>query len=323
MSIASVNLARYMIEKHSLELPINVKSLVEARAELLFAPIPMEGIDGVSINLKVQGKRTRVIVNSNNSPMRQRFTLAHELGHIVIPWHTGSFVDHLDAGQPNETDDYWEYEIEANAFAGELLVPTEWLRERLSKRNDLARVNKLIAKKCEVSLHAASIRLSQILPKNFVYAVERHDIVEFAGRSEGTFANMLEWGSDFDSDAYDYYEEHFSSSIGDRNIHWWKLPDSFSVSESDVRSWREILTYILSDLGVGSDEMPRTKQSINGVFAYANDLAKRSGDYSQGSVAAACIQRFKDRAELKPFAQHPDFETFIVRRARDLVESRR
>jgi Zn-dependent peptidase ImmA (M78 family) len=28
-----------------------------------------------------------IVVNKNASPQRQRFTLAHELGHLLNPWH--------------------------------------------------------------------------------------------------------------------------------------------------------------------------------------------------------------------------------------------
>lgn len=320
---AAINLARHIVEKYSLEIPIDVKSLVESRADLAFKCIPLQGVDGISLNLKTPGKKTKVIVNADNPPLRQRFTLAHELGHIVIPWHLGSIVDHLDSNHTHEIDDYWETEGEANSFAGELLVPTDWVLKKLSKRDDLAKVHWLISKKCQVSLHVAAIRLTQLLPKNFVYVVERHGTVEFSGKTDGTLAGTLEWETFFESDAYNYSEKHFSIDAGDHRIHWWKLPGTFLHSKPDVRDWREILSDILNDLEIPRAKIPKLKSSINGVVAFANSAAKRSEDYSISTIAAACLQRFNDRDEYKEFSQHIDFATFVMKKAQALFESNR
>ncbi len=65
-----------------------------------------------------------IYINSNDPPQRQRFTLAHELGHAVL--HEGeNVVDYrrnLDA--PDERK-----EVEANKFAAELLMPEDTFRE--------------------------------------------------------------------------------------------------------------------------------------------------------------------------------------------------
>jgi hypothetical protein len=226
----------------------------------------------------------------------------------------------LQEAHTNEINDYWEIEGEANSFAGELLVPTDWVQEKLSKRDDLAKIHRLISKRCEVSLHVAAIRLTQLLPKNFVYVVERCGTVEFSGKTDGTLAGTLEWETFFDSDAYNYSEKHFSVDVGDHRIHWWKLPGTFVYSKPDGRDWREILSGILNDLEIPLAKVPKLKSSINGVVAYANSVAKRSEDYSISTIAAACLQRFNDRDEYKEFSQHHDFATFVTKKAQALIE---
>ncbi len=326
MAIATapaINLARRLIAKHALKPPIDVEALVKVNAELIYAKIPVDGVDGISLNLKTKGKKTKVIVNTSNPPLRQRFTLAHELGHIVIPWHTGNIVDHLDPVEAYETRAHWGMEEEANAFAGELLVPSDWLKKTLLETRDLANAHKLITSHCEVSLHAAAIRLTQILPKNIVFAVVRAGTVEFSGKTEGTLANILSWESDFDGDVYNYNEEYFTANIGNRRIHWWKLPSTVNVVVTDDRTWREILNGIVADIGISGGAAVGLKSSANGVVAYANGVAKRSTDYSINSVIAACMQRFKDRAEFAALVDHPDFEAFLYQKARSLVEPER
>lgn len=66
------------------------------------------------------------VVNTDHWPTRQRFTLAHELGHILF----GDPGDgaHVDAG-PARTSD--PVEVRANTFAAELLVPRVALQLRV------------------------------------------------------------------------------------------------------------------------------------------------------------------------------------------------
>ena len=76
-------------------------------------------------------------VNSLHAPNRQRFTLAHELGHVVL--HRSILEDnvHVDRVLLRDRDSssgLYEQEIQANAFASELLMPTDLLNTVLGGR---------------------------------------------------------------------------------------------------------------------------------------------------------------------------------------------
>ncbi len=62
-----------------------------------------------------------VLVNSAHRSLRQRFTLAHEIGHARFDKET--IVESMNTGQSSP------HEQRANAFAGELLMPEAALRE--------------------------------------------------------------------------------------------------------------------------------------------------------------------------------------------------
>lgn len=318
-----INLARRLIEKLSLKPPIDVKGLVEAHANLKITNIPIAGVDGISLDLKTPRKKATVILNSSTPPTRQRFTLAHELGHILIPWHTGSIIDHVDPAKTHANNNYWTFESEANAFAGELLVPSQWLDLLIAETDNIAKVHKRIALECEVSMHAAAIRLSQFLPGSFVFAVERDGVVEFSGRTVGSLAVTLPWDSELPDEPYDYCDKHYVAKIENRYVHWWRLPTSIAFEENDERPWREILNSIVVDLGISSSEQAQKKSSINGVVAYANSAARRSEDYSVNTIVAACVQRFNDREEFHDIVRHQNFHAFIWKRALELVTSER
>ena len=110
----------------------------------------------------------RIIVNSRHSLARQRFTIAHELGHSLLRHkpRVGHFLDcQSDSAQ----------EQEANLFAAYLLMPLSHLRgfieqvlppsERRLAKGDAVRERWLVRKvaaQFRVSLAAARIRLAKL-----------------------------------------------------------------------------------------------------------------------------------------------------------------
>lgn len=109
-------------------------------------------------------------VNSYHSSSRQRFTIAHELGHLVLHEGRPMIVDHVvrvrfnlrDGTSSLATD---KQEIEANRFAAELLMPRDWIiREveaALEREHDLDEETLVqdMAELCEVSPQAMEYRL--------------------------------------------------------------------------------------------------------------------------------------------------------------------
>jgi hypothetical protein len=321
-----VNLARRLIERQNLTPPVDVESLVKKYADLIFKPIPINGVDGVSLNLKALNRKARVIVNSNNPPRRIRFTLAHELGHILIPWHIGSIVDSIDLPTISDNEleaslNTWNLEKEANSFAAELLMPIGWIIQLLDDVDDLAKAHKRIVTVCDVSPLAAGLRLTGFLPPNVVYACESYGLIEFSGKSEGTFASTLPWGSNLPDSPYGYAECHYSATLDGKMLHWWKLPARVDTSSGDPRPWREILSEILSELASSPEASEKMRQSINGVASYAHSAAKKQPGYSRETVMAACLQKFCDRPQYTEFVSHKLFSSFLSRRTEAFFHS--
>jgi Zn-dependent peptidase ImmA (M78 family) len=96
-------------------------------------------------------------INGRQALARQRFTLAHELGHHRFGH--GAVVDGIDAVEGRSSD---PREQQANAFAGELLAPEQALRGWMEARGDsLLTVEVLvrIAAWFAISAPAAYVRL--------------------------------------------------------------------------------------------------------------------------------------------------------------------
>lgn len=317
---AEIHLARRVLEKYKISPPVDVAGLLRKYVELKYEPIPIAGVDGVSLDLKVLGKRPSVIINSSNPPARQRFTEAHELGHVLIPWHMGSIIDDLDSTAADVQDSYWRQEQEANNFAAELLMPSQWVIDLLSSEKNYAACHRKVCEGCKVSPLAAANKLTPYLPSNLIYVCESSSKVEFSGRTEGTLARAPNWGAAFNQAAYEYAEDYFYEKVGNKTLHWWVLPSKISASTTDQRDWRTILNSMVESIGIEVDKQVSFKSSLNGVIANANSAVKRTSTYDHDTLVAACIQRIHGRDDLRAIVNHEDFNAFLTKKAMDLLE---
>ena len=97
-----------------------------------------------------------IAVNEDQAPGRQRFTIAHELGHYLLRHHDRFHVDlsaHAEAGEPPGYN--WLHERQANEFAADLLMPAGMVRREAIK----AKSPRSLARRFRVSPVAMSYRL--------------------------------------------------------------------------------------------------------------------------------------------------------------------
>jgi Zn-dependent peptidase ImmA (M78 family) len=106
-------------------------------------------------------------VNSSHAPVRQRFTIAHEIGHLIMHKGTPVFVDRLIRVDRRDGTTS-KQERDANAFAAELLMPRGFITARIAaltdKRSGIApeRLIEQLAEEFGVSLLAMSYRLANL-----------------------------------------------------------------------------------------------------------------------------------------------------------------
>jgi Zn-dependent peptidase ImmA (M78 family)/DNA-binding XRE family transcriptional regulator len=73
--------------------------------------------------------RPLIALSGKGNPMRQRFSVAHELGHLLL--------------HPDPAPGSGHHEREANSFAAELLMPAAELADRLPRAADVAALKEL------------------------------------------------------------------------------------------------------------------------------------------------------------------------------------
>lgn len=97
-------------------------------------------------------------VNEHHPHVRQRFTIAHELGHHIYSTDEDLFIDFAAADTLGWAEDGRQRgaETKANQFAADLLMPRAWVRADVQRHGvDLP----LLAKRYHVSEQAAWFRL--------------------------------------------------------------------------------------------------------------------------------------------------------------------
>lgn len=113
--------------------------------------------DDVSGTIYIMGEgKAAVALNSTNTPKRQRFTLAHEIGHFIMHKGRGIHVDTEQMLFRREGAVSDPRETAANQFAACLLMPRTLLDKELD--GDELDIDKL-AQKFNVSSQAMSYRL--------------------------------------------------------------------------------------------------------------------------------------------------------------------
>jgi Zn-dependent peptidase ImmA (M78 family) len=156
---------------YNLSAPVNVEWL----AKTIGIEIKKDDLEESSLSgfaVQKHGKKY-IGVNCMDSHVRQRFTIAHELGHLflhddTVNYDQGGVMLFRDDKSSDGSD---AKEVEANRFAAELLMPADDLREDISNEGSFDLMNKdphenaiikKLAEKYDVSEQAMSVRLTTL-----------------------------------------------------------------------------------------------------------------------------------------------------------------
>lgn len=124
------------------------------------------GVDCSGVLVK-RGDSAVVAVNWEHHSNRQRFTIAHEIGHFVLH-KNGTYVDRSTSAffrNAESGSGTVKEEREANRFAAALLMPAAWIERAISDSSlnlddEIAVLD--LAEQFEVSPQAMSFRLANL-----------------------------------------------------------------------------------------------------------------------------------------------------------------
>ncbi len=142
-------------------IPIPIEEIA-TKMQIKISRAPSKEFSGLLIR---KDGRSLIGVNSDEALVRQRFTIAHELGHLFLHPAKDAFVDYRN--NKNETHDFDsdQKEKQANRFAAALLMPRKNIikdYKSLSKNLIEDEICILLSKRYEVSEDAMKYRLKNL-----------------------------------------------------------------------------------------------------------------------------------------------------------------
>lgn len=161
----AVTAAQNLLRQHQYSIPVDVHQVA---LDLGLTIVERDLEDQVSGMLVIKRIGGIIAVNEHHHPNRQRFTIAHEIGHYQL--HRDDNNVFIDATRvffrdTASAEGHHLQEIVANTFAAELLMPEQHIREILRNQpidafDDTA--VRRIATQFGVSSQALTIRLTRL-----------------------------------------------------------------------------------------------------------------------------------------------------------------
>jgi len=148
------------------EAPVPVSQIAKAKGARIF----VDSLQGDLSGFLYRDKEKVVIgVNSHHAKARMNFTIAHELGHLLLHDQEPLHVDHdfrVRLRDDESSKGIDEAEREANFFAASLLMPKHFIEKDLEETDDIDFLDdkflQELARKYGVSTQALVNRLKNL-----------------------------------------------------------------------------------------------------------------------------------------------------------------
>ena len=136
-----------LYEKNILQPPIPIVDILEDEGYKIQKRSLSKFQNGKAVSGVLLLDQKMIIINKDESEGRQRFTLAYELGHIIL--HFCGLKGNPELGivvaRPFSCDGLDPTEKEAHCFAVNILVPGKWLKYWYERTQDQIQLSKIFA----------------------------------------------------------------------------------------------------------------------------------------------------------------------------------
>ena len=138
--------------------PIDLNAIIRQFPHLVVKEIELDG-EGLFVDLASHG--SEIYLKRDAGPLRKRFTLAHEIGHLILAESGGHPVGYRKSKKVKNTVEHW-----CNTFAANLLMPRDDVLRFLRQ----SKLSGLIEALCSgpqvfrVSHQAFRMRVAEIAP---------------------------------------------------------------------------------------------------------------------------------------------------------------
>ncbi len=311
-------LARRVFAEHHSTVPVDVLSILSSLADVEEIEDLPDGVDAILVRPR-GSKVPRVLLNRRQATTRKRFTMAHEIGHLVIPWHLGGLGCQVSAFSGYEDFITKDSEKEANGFAAELLMPEVWLGTVLGEAKSMADALNRFAEEAQVSRTAMAFALVRHAPASMMFIEISNDRVVAADRSPSTAAPLPMFEGRLDLAEYERIATRTEvvRVSPSRRFYWFTFEP---VGPGKQKSSGDPSTVILGRIRERHGLPPEVLRRVNGILGSANSMwGKESG---ADELVSIFRQRFLNRDDLTWLTQDKEFASFLRTKAEEIIELR-
>jgi hypothetical protein len=304
-----------------------VEAVARQYADLEFLPWEF-ACDALVVGLGKRDGRPQIFIRGNyQGRRRRRFTIAHEVGHVLLPWHVGlaacTPVSHTygdDAVGPSagvllSLVRINEQEDEASRFAGELLVPRRYI-EKAAASNDLGGVIAAL-EVADASAQATIHTLTRHLLPGFAFLIDEESGDQYLYSTSGT-SIPHRTGKPVEAQLRDRAYAHGEQTLSGRRVSWFRLVSQrpFALPD-DQRSTSDLLRSAITRAGIPAADHNRTFMRVNGIVG--GMLSKDERAQAPEQALAILEHKFGDNTEFTDLYADSDFRLYLLRKAHDRV----
>jgi Zn-dependent peptidase ImmA (M78 family) len=160
--------------------PVPVEELAAAIDIVELRELETDGFEGALLT-DPDKKKGAILYKAGARKERRRFTIAHELGHFLMPSHKGN--EHCTAADLREMrfdEDHRRREAEANRFAAGLLMPRPWFSRDMDQLGDADVTHvQILAERYGTSLEAASNRYIDLTDDVCAFVFSKDHVIRY------------------------------------------------------------------------------------------------------------------------------------------------
>lgn len=171
-----------LLQNPDLPIPVPLEELARLAGISKIQAFASEGFAGALIT-NAEKSEGAIFYSSTDPRPRQRFTIGHELGHFLLPWHRQSQFQCKAQDMSFGTNAEWE--LQANQFSAELLMPRVLVTKRLRALGepDLLHVQTL-ANAFDTSVHMTARRYVEVNEYPCAVVFSKDNVIRYCVRSE-------------------------------------------------------------------------------------------------------------------------------------------
>lgn len=190
--------ARELTKRFSLSPPADLYELA-AKFELKIKEVDSDGFEGALVR-RLNRRGGGIAVRKGIRELgRKRFTIAHEIGHYVMPGHgechcKSDDIESWRKGIPAQ-------EIAANRFAAELLLPAVEVYRVVQKNTATIAVAQTLSERFQTSLTATALRCVEMTDEQCAVVMSKSGQIEWVKPNE-SFRLYLRKGTRLDDSTH-------------------------------------------------------------------------------------------------------------------------